>query len=85
MDTFEIVGRNITYLRRKLGLSQEEVAYRAHIDRSYLSQVEHGKRNISLVVLVEIASALGVDAPSLMKESVCCQQHGPVSGSSCHS
>lgn len=77
MDILKTVGKNIAYLRQKLGLSQEEMAHRAHIDRSYLSQIEHGKRNITLVVLVEIARVLGVEPVTLMKEKIdCCKVLG---------
>lgn len=77
MDILKIIGKNIAYLRRKLGLSQEEMAYRAHIDRSYLSQIEHGKRNITLIMLIEIAQVLDVEPTTLMKEKIdCCKVLG---------
>jgi transcriptional regulator with XRE-family HTH domain len=48
-------------------LSQEELAGRADIHQTYLSGVESGKRNPSVVVLDRISKALGVDAVELFK------------------
>ncbi|KPQ04811.1 MAG: putative transcriptional regulator [Rhodobacteraceae bacterium HLUCCA12] len=48
-------------------LSQEEVAHRADIHQSYLSGVETGKRNPSILVVERIAKALGVDVSEIFK------------------
>nr|WP_246752353.1 helix-turn-helix transcriptional regulator [Bradyrhizobium diazoefficiens] len=61
------VGLNIQDLRRAKKLSQEEVAHIAEIHQTYLSGVETGKRNASLLVLERIAKALGVDAEELFR------------------
>ena len=45
------------------GLSQEDFALIAHLDRSYVGQVERGERNISFLNLWKIAVALGVNLP----------------------
>jgi len=55
------VSRNIQRIRREKDLSQEEVAHRADIHQTYLSGVETGKRNPSILVVERIAKALGVD------------------------
>lgn len=49
------------------GLSQEELAYRAGIDRSYLSEIENGKKNLGVMVLEAIAAGLDVEAAALFK------------------
>ena len=61
------VGLNIQELRRAKKLSQEELADMSKIHQTYLSGVETGKRNASLLVLERIAGALGVDAEELLR------------------
>ena len=63
------VSRNIQRIRRKKDLSQEEVAHRADIHQTYLSGVETGKRNPSILVVERIAKALGVDVSEIFKPS----------------
>lgn len=64
-DWRQTVGGNIGKLRRAKGLTQEELAFRAEIDLTYLGGIERGVRNPSLLVLVQIAAALGMDLPDL--------------------
>lgn len=54
------IGLTIRSLRRERGLSQEALADLAHIDRSYMSSVERGLRNISVLNIARIATALDV-------------------------
>lgn len=61
------VSRNIQRIRRENDLSQEEVAHRADIHQTYLSGVETGKRNPSILVVERIAKALGVDVSEIFK------------------
>lgn len=56
----EKVGQRIRELRWQLGISQEELAARANLDRTYITSVERGKRNISIVNLEKISIALEV-------------------------
>jgi len=53
------IGKRIKVLRVQNGFSQEELAARAEIDRTYVNSVENGKRNISIVNIEKIAKALG--------------------------
>lgn len=55
----EKVGSRIKKLRISLGLSQEKLALLSSVDRTYLASVEHGKRNISIINLEKIITALG--------------------------
>lgn len=66
-DWRQIVGANIGRLRRARGLTQEELAFRAEIDLTYMGGIERGKRNPSLLVLARIAKALSSDLPDLLK------------------
>jgi transcriptional regulator with XRE-family HTH domain len=61
------VGLNIQELRRAKKLSQEELADRSKIHQTYLSGLETGKRNPSLLVLERLAAALGVDPEELVR------------------
>lgn len=67
MDVRVRVGLNVQRLRRDKGLSQEELASRAEVHQTYLSGVERGVRNASILVLGRIAKALGVDIEELFK------------------
>lgn len=55
------VGNHIRELRNKKSLSQEKLALKAGIDRTYLAGVESGKRNVSLINLEKIIIALDMD------------------------
>lgn len=67
MDVRVRVGLNLQALRRERGLSQEEAAHRADVHQTYLSGVERGRRNPSLLVLDRLAKALDVDVEDLLK------------------
>ena len=54
------VGLRIKELRKILRITQEELAFRADIDRTYINSVENGKRNISIINLEKICGALNV-------------------------
>ena len=56
----EKVGKRIKDLRHQLGISQEELADKAEIHRTYIASLEVGKRNISIVTLEKIVIALEV-------------------------
>ncbi len=60
MNIQEKVGRRVRELRNRLGISQEELADKAELDRTYITSVECGKRNISIVNVEKLAIALNV-------------------------
>jgi transcriptional regulator with XRE-family HTH domain len=66
MDVRERIGLNLQKLRREKGLSQEELAFRSGIHQTYLSGVERGKRNPTVIVLQKIAVALESDIADLV-------------------
>lgn len=59
-------GARVRALRHEAGISQEDLAYAADLDRSYVGQVERGERNISLDNIYRLAKALGVPPSSLL-------------------
>ena len=60
------IGLTIRALRRERGMSQETLAALAHIDRSYMSSVERGLRNVSVLNVARIAAALDVPVRDLL-------------------
>lgn len=62
-------GIAIQQLRKQRGLSQERLALEADIDRRYMSDVENGKRNISLDIMERIASCLGIQVSELIRKA----------------
>jgi transcriptional regulator with XRE-family HTH domain len=61
-------GSRVRAERERLGLSQEELALRADLHRTYVGSVERGERNISLLNLLRIARALGVSPADLLED-----------------
>ena len=55
----KVVAENVRRARKVAGLSQEALAHEAGIDRTYVSQVERRKRNMTLTVLARLAAGLG--------------------------
>lgn len=64
----KLVGRNFARLRRAKGLTQEEVSARSGFTQGYLSDLEVGRRNPTIVSLYELAQALGVELVELVVE-----------------
>lgn len=60
MDVKILVGQRVKELRNKLGISQEELADLAGLDRTYITSVERGKRNISIMNIEKLSIALKV-------------------------
>ena len=67
-DWRQIVGANIGRLRRARGLTQEQLAFRAKIDLTYMGGIERGQRNPSLLVVEQISRALGIELPELFRK-----------------
>jgi transcriptional regulator with XRE-family HTH domain len=66
-DPKDIFGQNVRRIRNEAGLSQEELADRADLHRTYISSIERGQRNVSLENIFAIAAALGVSPADLVK------------------
>ena len=60
------LGSAVRDFRGRLGLSQEELAHRAALNRTYLGDVERGSRNVSFNALRQIADALEIRASELL-------------------
>jgi len=62
-------GRVIANRRHKLGISQEELAGRANLNRTYIGDIERGARNIALLNIKRLAVALGTKPSKLLDEA----------------
>lgn len=60
------LGRLVKQKRTELGISQEELGFKANLDRTYISGIERGVRNPSLTALVSLAGGLGMTASELL-------------------
>lgn len=67
MEIREVLALNLRKFRRANGLSQEELAHRAKIDRTYISALERSVYAASIDVVDRLARVLGVDAADLLK------------------
>ncbi|MFG1266277.1 helix-turn-helix domain-containing protein [Xanthobacter aminoxidans] len=67
MEIREVFARNLRAARLAKGLSQEELAHRAGIDRTYISSLERSVYHASIDVVDRLASALDLDAAELLK------------------
>ena len=59
------LGDRVRRKRQAKGWSQEELADRAKLDRSYIGGIERGERNITILTLCQISQALGTDLAEL--------------------
>lgn len=66
MDMRTLVGRNFARIRREKGLTQEEVAARSGLSQQYISGLESGRRNPTLISIYDLAQALGVSHVDLV-------------------
>ena len=82
MDMRKLVGRNVRRIRLEKSLTQEQFADRSGFAQQYLSDLERGRRNPTVVTLFELSQALGVtpielitpDAEALIPEARCDQE-----------
>lgn len=65
-DWRRIVGENVRRLRKAQGQTQEQLAFEAELDLTYIGGIERGRRNPSLLAMVRIAAALKVDLVELL-------------------
>jgi len=59
-------GKKVRNLRKSKGLSQEKFANLSNIDRTYIADIENGKRNISITIIKKISDALEISMSELL-------------------
>jgi len=62
------LGLRIKAIRETASMSQKDLAYSADLDRSYIASVESGQRNVSIVNIEKIATALGVSVKDFFND-----------------
>ena len=67
MDMRALVGTNVRLARLKKGLTQEKFAEKSGFSQQYISSLESGRRNPSIVTIYELAQALGVSHVELVQ------------------
>lgn len=67
MDMRKLVGDNVSRIRREKGLTQEQLSERSGFTQQYLSGLERGRRNPTVVTVWELAQALGVSHLALLE------------------
>ncbi|TSB01606.1 helix-turn-helix domain-containing protein [Sphingorhabdus contaminans] len=67
MDMRKLVGNNMGRIRREKGLTQEQLAELSGLTQQYISGIENGRRNPTIVAIYELAVALGVNYMELVK------------------
>ena len=72
MDMRRLVGRNFLEHRQRLGWTQEEAAERTGFSQQYISGLERGLRNPTVVTVYELARALGISHLDLLKSELEC-------------
>lgn len=66
-DILNLFGENVRKYRRILKISQEELAHRADLHRTYIGMIERAEKNITLLNMEKIASALQINIEDLLK------------------
>ena len=69
MDMRKLVGRNVMRIRRRKGLTQEQLAEISGFSQQYISSLEQGRRNPTVITLYELAVALGVSHVELVRSA----------------
>lgn len=64
---YKKLGSTIHRYRRQNSLSQEEIAYMCHVDRTYYGKLEQGKANPTLRILIKISRALKIQISQLVE------------------
>jgi transcriptional regulator with XRE-family HTH domain len=67
MDMRELVGRNVRRIRQQRGLTQEQLAELSGFSQQYISGLEKGRRNPTIVTLYELALVLAVSHIDLVR------------------
>lgn len=75
-DVQQILARNLRLARQRTGLSQEVLADRAAVDRTYVSGIERGTRNPTILIVAKFADVLGTTVADLLAEDARNRQGG---------
>jgi transcriptional regulator with XRE-family HTH domain len=68
MEINDFFGKRVSELRKEKGFSQEKLALESDIDRTYISDIEKGNRNVSLEIVNKISKTLDINISQLFKD-----------------
>jgi transcriptional regulator with XRE-family HTH domain len=68
MEINVFFGKRVSELRKEKGFSQEKLALESDIDRTYISDIEKGNRNVSLEIVNKISKTLDINISQLFKD-----------------
>jgi transcriptional regulator with XRE-family HTH domain len=68
-EILNLFGENVRKYRRLLNISQEELAFKANLHRTYIGMIERAEKNITLINIEKIANSLEVKIEDLLKNS----------------
>ena len=69
MEIKSKVGKRIKEIREQKSISQKDLSFSADLDRSYIASIENGQRNVSIVNIEKIATALNVTLKEFFKDA----------------
>ncbi|MCH5180649.1 MAG: helix-turn-helix transcriptional regulator [Erysipelotrichales bacterium] len=67
LSTYSQLGKRIEYLRKQKGWSQEDLSLESNVNKNYICDLENGRRNPSLMILVRISRALKISLQTLFQ------------------
>jgi transcriptional regulator with XRE-family HTH domain len=79
-ELYRCLGEAITSRRKRLGMSQDALARSSGVDRSFLSSVENGKRQVSLGAVAKISSGLNMRYTRLVHNCEACERKSGLAG-----
>ena len=62
-----MLGKELRKARTRAGLTQEELAFKAHVDRTYISMLENDKKSPTVDMLMRLCQSLGITASQLLE------------------
>jgi len=72
-EILQMLGRGIRFLRKRAGLTQQELGELVGLNPNYISAIERGQRNVTIITLEKLGQGLGVDIDEMLY--ICCK-HG---------
>jgi transcriptional regulator with XRE-family HTH domain len=69
-DSRLLLGQRVRSLRKSKNLSQEELARISHVDRTYITSLENGHRNVSILLIQKICEGLGVSLKAFFNDEL---------------
>jgi transcriptional regulator with XRE-family HTH domain len=70
MDLKVKIGNRIAFLRKKKGLTQEALGFESNVNRTYINDLEHARKNVSIEVLSRILKGLDITFSEFFKEGI---------------